>query len=69
MPASQTQSVSYRIREAASGGTGAILQPANQSESGNGMVRPCSCPASDKLARGAKTRSTPWLRQHRVRLP
>ena len=26
-------------------------------------------PASDKLARGAKTRSTPWLRQHRVRLP
>ena len=35
----------------------------------NGMVRPCSCPASDKLARGAKTRSTPWLRQHRVRLP
>ena len=37
--------------------------------SANGMVRPCSCPASDKLARGAKTRSTPWLRQHRVRLP
>ena len=30
-------------------------------ESANGMVRPCSCPASDKLARGAKTRSTPWL--------
>ena len=25
------------------------------------MVRPCSCPASDKLARGAKTRSTPCL--------
>ena len=24
-------------------------------KSGNGMVRPCSCPASDKLARGAKT--------------
>ena len=37
--------------------------------SDNGMVRPCSCPASDKLARGAKTRSMPWLRQHRVRLP
>ena len=35
----------------------------------NGMVRPCSCPASDKLARGAKTRSTPCLRQHRLRLP
>ena len=35
----------------------------------NGMVRPCSCPASDKLARGTKTRSTPWLRQHRLRLP
>jgi hypothetical protein len=31
----------------------------------NGMVRPCSRPARDKLARGAKTRSTPWLR-HRV---
>src|SRR3954468_21421253 len=30
------------------------------------MVRPCSCPASDKLARGAKTRSTPCLRQHIV---
>ena len=29
---------------------GAISQT-NQSESGNGMVRPCSCPASDKLAR------------------
>lgn len=27
-----------------------------------GMVRPCSCPASDKLARGAKTRSTPCPR-------
>ena len=27
--------------------------------SANGMVRPCSCPASDKLARGAKTRSMP----------
>ena len=26
--------------------------------SANGMVRPCSCPASDKLARGAQTRST-----------
>ena len=37
--------------------------------SANGMVRPCSCPASDKLARGTKTRSTPWLRHHRVRLP
>src|SRR4029453_10550605 len=36
--------------------------------SANGMVRPCPCPASDKLARGAKTRSMPWLR-HRVRLP
>ena len=31
----------------------------------NGMVRPCSCPASDKLARGTKTRSTPCLQQHR----
>jgi transposase len=29
------------------------------------MVRPCSCPASDKLARGTKTRSTPCLQQHR----
>ena len=27
--------------------------------SGHGMFRPCSCPAGDKLARGAKTRSTP----------
>ena len=36
MPASQTQSVSYRIGEAASGGMGAISQPANQSESGPG---------------------------------
>src|SRR5215211_1763640 len=36
--------------------------------SANGMVRPCSCPASDKLARGAKTRSTPCLRRHRLRL-
>ena len=26
-------------------------------------VRPCSFPASDKLARGTKTRRTPWLRQ------
>jgi signal transduction histidine kinase len=26
--------------------------------SANGMVRPCSCPASDKLATGAQTRST-----------
>src|SRR6476661_4942751 len=39
MPASQTRSISYRIGEAASGGLGAISQPANQSESGNGMVR------------------------------
>ena len=29
----------------------------------NGMDRPCSCPASDRLARGAETRSTPCLRQ------
>ncbi len=36
MPASQTRSVSYRIGEAASGGMGAISQPANQSESGPG---------------------------------
>jgi hypothetical protein len=36
MPASQTRSVSYRIGEAASGGMGAILQPANQSESRSG---------------------------------
>jgi hypothetical protein len=36
--------------------------------SANGMVRPCSCPASDKLARDAKTRSTPCLRQHKLRL-
>jgi hypothetical protein len=35
----------------------------------NGMVRPCSCPASDKLAWGAETRSTPCLRQNRLRLP
>ena len=38
MPASQTRSVSYRIGEAASGGMGAISQPANQSESGSGLV-------------------------------
>ena len=44
-------------------------KPLSFLRSANGMVRPCSCPASDKLARGAKTRSTPWLRQHRVRLP
>src|SRR6476660_2451759 len=37
MPASQTRSVSYRIGEAASGGMGAISQPANQSESGPGQ--------------------------------
>jgi hypothetical protein len=31
--------------------------------SGNGMVRPCSCPASDRSWQGApKTRSTPCLR-------
>ena len=36
MPASQTRSVSYRIGEAASGGMGAISQPANQSEAGPG---------------------------------
>ena len=36
-------------------------QDAVNMKSANGMVRPCSCPASDKLARGAKTRSTPWL--------
>ena len=30
------------------------------------MVRPCSCPASDKLARGAQTRST-LCRQQRGR--
>ena len=35
----------------------------------NGMVRPCSCPACDKLARGAKTRSSPCLQQHRLRSP
>ena len=34
MPASQTRSVSYRIGEAASGGMGAISQPANQSGPG-----------------------------------
>jgi hypothetical protein len=39
MPASQTRSVSYRIGEAASGGMGAISQPANQSESGPGHSR------------------------------
>ena len=39
MPASQTRSVSYRIGEAASGGMGAISQPANQSESGPGHER------------------------------
>jgi hypothetical protein len=39
MPASQTRSVSYRIGEAASGGMGAISQPANQSESGPGQSR------------------------------
>src|SRR4029077_7022346 len=40
MPASQTRSVSYRIGEAASGGMGAISQPANQSESGPGHTQP-----------------------------
>ena len=36
--------------------------------SANGMVRPCSCPASGKLARGAQTRSTQCpQRQHRMR--
>jgi len=39
MPASQTRSVSYRIGEAASGGMGAISQPANQSESAPGQDR------------------------------
>jgi len=29
----------------------------------NGMVRPCSCPASDRLTRGPQTRSTPCLQQ------
>ena len=37
VPASQTRPVSYRIGEAASGGMGAISQPANQSESGPGQ--------------------------------
>ena len=37
MPASQTRSVSYRIGEAASGGMGAISQPANQAGSGPGQ--------------------------------
>ena len=38
--------------------------------SANGMVRPCSCPASDKLARGAETRSTQCPeQQHRMRSP
>jgi hypothetical protein len=41
-----------------------------RSMSGNGMVRPCSWPASDKLARGAQTRSTLCpQRQHRMRSP
>jgi hypothetical protein len=32
--------------------------------SDNGMVRPCSCPASDRSWQGApKTRSTPGLRK------
>ena len=30
------------------------------------MVRPCSCPTSDKLARGAQTRSTPCLQTSRT---
>jgi len=30
------------------------------------MVRPCSCPASDKLARGAQTRSTQCPQQRRL---
>ena len=37
--------------------------PGSGQMSDNGMVRPCSCPASDKLARGAKPRSTPCLRK------
>jgi hypothetical protein len=39
MPASQTRSEGYPIGEAASGGMGAISQPANQSESGPGQSR------------------------------
>ena len=35
------------------------LSPAGMAASLAALVRPCSCPASDKLARGAKTRSTP----------
>jgi hypothetical protein len=35
--------------------------------SANGMVRPCSYPASAKLARGTQTRSTPCLQQQHRR--
>ncbi|WP_157158658.1 hypothetical protein [Bradyrhizobium sp. WSM1253] len=30
------------------------VESVNGGKSANGMVRPCSCPASDKLARGSK---------------
>src|SRR5262245_15042484 len=43
MPTSQTRIVRYRIAEAASGGTGAISQPAIQSESGPGHERHSRC--------------------------
>src|SRR5271156_3983395 len=36
----------------------------------NGMVRPCSCPASDRSWQGApKTRSTPCLKHSKPRSP
>ena len=40
-------------------------------DSTHGIYRdPCSCPASDKLARGAQTRSTQCPeQQHRMRSP
>src|SRR5215813_15166301 len=46
------------------------LSPAGMAASLAALVRPCSCPASDKLARGAQTRSTLCQQQqHRMRSP
>ena len=45
-------------------------QYGDRATSANGMVRPCSCPASDRSWPGApKTRSTPCLKHSRPRLP
>ena len=52
-----------RVAARARAGTVLFHRPA----SANGMVRPCSCPAGDKLARGALTRSAQCAQQqHRM---